>query len=48
MELDEIFTLSDRIMVLNNGKIMGIKDKDKTTPNEIGLMMAGVKGNKNE
>ena len=48
VELDEIFTLSDRIMVLNNGKIMGIKDKDKTTPNEIGLMMAGVKGNKNE
>ncbi len=48
VELEEIFTLSDRIMVLNNGKIMGIKDKDKTTPSEIGLMMAGVKGNKNE
>ena len=44
VELEEIFTLADRIMVMNNGKIMGIRKKTETNINEIGLMMAGEGG----
>jgi simple sugar transport system ATP-binding protein len=40
-ELDEIRTLSDRIAVIFDGKIMAIKDPAETTPNELGLLMAG-------
>lgn len=43
VELDEIMALSDRIMVMNEGKIIGIVDADKTNANELGLMMAGEK-----
>ena len=42
VELDEILTLSDRIMVMNNGSSMGILDKADADPQKIGLMMAGV------
>lgn len=42
VELDEIFTLSDRILVMNGGQSMGIVDKSEATPKSIGLMMAGV------
>lgn len=44
LELDEIMNVSDRIAVVNNGHLIGIVDADKTNENEIGLMMAGVKG----
>jgi simple sugar transport system ATP-binding protein len=44
LELDEILNVSDRIAVVNNGELIGIVDADQTNENEIGLMMAGVKG----
>ncbi|WEK55411.1 MAG: ABC transporter ATP-binding protein [Candidatus Cohnella colombiensis] len=42
LELDEIMNLSDRIAVVNNGKLMGILDAQNTDENEIGRMMAGI------
>ncbi|MEZ4591358.1 MAG: hypothetical protein R3D55_09475 [Chloroflexota bacterium] len=33
--------LSDRIVVLYGGEIMGIVDNDAVTTDELGLMMAG-------
>jgi simple sugar transport system ATP-binding protein len=42
VELDEIMSLSDRIMVMNNGKMMGILDRDEADVQHIGLLMAGV------
>lgn len=44
-ELDEIQTLSDRIAVIFDGKIMAIKDPAETTSNELGLLMAGHENN---
>ncbi len=41
-ELDEIFNLSDRIAVMHRGKLSGIVEPDKTTTQEVGLMMAGA------
>ncbi|AKI98225.1 ABC transporter ATP-binding protein [Kosmotoga pacifica] len=43
MELDEIFSLSDRILVFYEGEIMGEVTPDEVTREEIGLMMAGHK-----
>ena len=40
-DLDVLLELSDRIMVLCHGQLMGIVDTKKTTKEEIGLMMAG-------
>jgi simple sugar transport system ATP-binding protein len=40
-DLDEIRALSDRIVVMFGGEIMGIVENDKTTVEELGLMMAG-------
>ena len=42
VELDEILTLSDRVMVMNNGGSMGVVDKAEADSKSIGLMMAGV------
>jgi len=41
MELEEIFSLSDRILVMYEGKIMGEVRPEETTVEEVGLMMAG-------
>jgi len=41
-DLDEIMALSDRIAVMFNGKVVGIREAGKTDRQEIGLMMAGV------
>jgi len=41
LELDEILLLSDRIAVMNEGRIVGILDPKTTTREEIGLMMLG-------
>ena len=41
-DLDEIMALSDRIAVMFNGKILAVKESDKTSMQEIGLLMAGV------
>ncbi|MBN2253791.1 MAG: ABC transporter ATP-binding protein, partial [Kosmotogaceae bacterium] len=43
MELDEIFSLSDRILVFYEGEIMGEVTPDEVDREEIGLMMAGHK-----
>jgi general nucleoside transport system ATP-binding protein len=44
VELDEIMSLSDRIAVMFDGKIMGFADPETTNERELGLMMAGVEG----
>ncbi len=41
-DLDEIMGLSDRIAVIYEGRIMGVVDGDEATPEQLGLMMAGV------
>jgi ABC-type uncharacterized transport system ATPase subunit len=41
-DLDEILTLSDRIAVIYEGRIMGEVSSDKATAESLGLMMAGV------
>jgi simple sugar transport system ATP-binding protein len=40
-DLDEIRALSDRIIVMFGGQIMGIVENSRTTVEELGLMMAG-------
>jgi simple sugar transport system ATP-binding protein len=40
-DLDEIRALSDRIVVMFGGEIMGIVDNAQTSTEELGLMMAG-------
>ncbi|MEM7344204.1 MAG: ABC transporter ATP-binding protein [Chloroflexota bacterium] len=40
-DLDEVRALSDRIIVMFGGEIMGMVDNDKTSVEELGLMMAG-------
>ncbi len=42
-DLDEVRALSDRIVVMFGGEVMGIVDNDATTVEELGLMMAGEK-----
>lgn len=42
-DLDEIRALSDRIAVMFDGEIVGIVDGRTSTPEQLGLMMAGVK-----
>jgi general nucleoside transport system ATP-binding protein len=42
-DLDEIFTLSDRIAVIYRGQILDVIDRDKAEMLKIGLLMAGVK-----
>ena len=44
VELDEIMSLSDRILVMFDGKIMGERDPKATNERELGLLMAGVEG----
>jgi simple sugar transport system ATP-binding protein len=40
-DLDEVLALSDRIAVLYEGEIMGVVERQDTTAEELGLMMAG-------
>jgi ABC-type uncharacterized transport system ATPase subunit len=42
-DLDEIMALSDRIAVIYEGYIMGIVDGAVATPEQLGLLMAGVR-----
>ncbi len=42
VELDEILSLSDRIAVMFDGKIMGERRPEDTDERELGLLMAGV------
>ena len=41
-ELDEIFGLSDRIIVMNAGRIIGEVASEDANETDIGLMMAGI------
>ena len=43
LELDEVMNVSDRILVMYEGKIVGELDPKKTTVSELGLYMAGAK-----
>ena len=43
LELDEVMSLSDRILVLYEGEIVGEFDPKKITVQELGLYMAGAK-----
>src|SRR4051812_34716986 len=42
VELDEIRSLSDRVLVMFDGKIVGEADPATATEGELGLMMAGI------
>ena len=43
LELDEVMTVADRILVMYEGQIVGQLDPKTTTVAELGLYMAGVK-----
>ncbi len=43
LELDEVMALSDRILVMYEGEIVGELDPKTTTVEELGLYMAGAK-----
>ncbi|MCQ2792993.1 MAG: ABC transporter ATP-binding protein [Bacilli bacterium] len=47
-EMDEVLNLSDRILVMHDGKIQGELESSKTNAREIGLYMIGAKGEKHE
>ena len=40
-DLDVMMALCDKIMVLCHGKVMGVVHGDKTSKEELGLMMTG-------
>ena len=42
VELDEILSLSDRVLVMFDGEIMGERNPANTNEKELGLLMAGV------
>ena len=41
-DLDEIRTLSDRIAVMYEGRIVGVVERNQASVEQIGLMMAGI------
>ena len=45
LELDEVMSLADRILVMYEGEIVGELDPKKTTVAELGLYMSGAKNN---
>lgn len=48
LELDEVMNLSDRILVMYEGEIVGELDPKQTTVQELGLYMSGAKRDKGE
>ena len=48
LELEEVLSLSDRILVMYEGEIVGELDPGKTTAQELGLYMAGAKRQEQE
>lgn len=42
VELEEILALSDRVAVMFDGQLMGVRDAGKTDEKELGLLMAGI------
>jgi ABC-type sugar transport system ATPase subunit len=47
-ELDEVLSLSDRVIVLYEGRIVGEVDPKSVSEEEIGLMMTGGRGKAGE
>ena len=47
-DLDELFNLSDRIIVMYNGRIVMEKNTEDTTKEEVGAYMLGAGGEKVE
>jgi general nucleoside transport system ATP-binding protein len=47
-DLEEVTELSDRILVMFSGEVMGIVDAESAEVGEIGLMMAGTKHSEGE
>ena len=43
LELDEILNVSDRIVIISHGELIGMVNAAETNENEVGLMMAGVR-----
>ena len=43
LELDEVMNLSDRILVMYEGEVVGEFDPKTTTVQELGLYMAGAR-----
>ena len=43
LELDEVMSVPDRILVMYEGELVGELDPKKTTPEELGLYMSGAK-----
>ena len=43
LEMDEVLDVSDRILVMYEGELVGELDPKATTPEELGLYMAGAK-----
>ena len=43
LELDEVMNLSDRILVMYEGEIVGEFDPKQTNVQELGLYMAGAR-----
>ena len=41
-DLDEVLQLSDRVVVVLEGKIMGEVQRAEATPQALGLLMSGV------
>ncbi|MGI9611570.1 MAG: ABC transporter ATP-binding protein [Acidimicrobiales bacterium] len=41
-DLDEVLGMSDRVIVLFEGRVMGVIDRDLATKESIGLLMSGV------
>jgi len=46
-DLDELFLLSDRILVIYEGEIVGEFKPNAITPEEVGLFMTGAKRSAN-
>ena len=46
LELEEVMSLPDRILVMYEGEIVGELDPKTTTPNELGLYMSGSKNDR--
>ena len=42
VELEEILALSDRIVVMCDGRVTGERTPDDTDENELGMLMAGI------
>ena len=47
-DLDELFNLSDRMIVMYNGKIAMEKNIEDTTKEEVGAYMLGAGGDEGE